>query len=43
MAAEKGLRDSRSMRTIAVVTLVFLPGTFVAVRHQKAVNSFCKL
>lgn len=31
-AAEEARRDSASMKTIAVVTLVFLPGTFVAVR-----------
>ncbi|KAF2099787.1 hypothetical protein NA57DRAFT_75292 [Rhizodiscina lignyota] len=30
LAAEEARRDSASMKTIAVVTLVFLPGTFVA-------------
>ncbi|KAF1959756.1 hypothetical protein CC80DRAFT_406463, partial [Byssothecium circinans] len=30
-AAEEARRDSASMKTVAVVTLVFLPGTFVAV------------
>ncbi|KAH7144415.1 hypothetical protein B0J13DRAFT_44321 [Dactylonectria estremocensis] len=30
ISAQEGLRDSRSMKTIAIVTLVFLPGTFVA-------------
>ncbi|KAF2264434.1 hypothetical protein CC78DRAFT_544193 [Lojkania enalia] len=29
-AAEEARRDSASMKTIAIVTLVFLPGTFVA-------------
>ncbi|KAF2012896.1 hypothetical protein BU24DRAFT_453211 [Aaosphaeria arxii CBS 175.79] len=32
LAAEEARRDSASMKTVAVVTLVFLPGTFVAVR-----------
>ncbi|OCL03571.1 hypothetical protein AOQ84DRAFT_302541 [Glonium stellatum] len=32
MAAEEARRDSASMRTLAVVALIFLPGTFVAVR-----------
>ncbi|KAH7138764.1 hypothetical protein B0J11DRAFT_23582 [Dendryphion nanum] len=30
LAAEEARRDSASMKTVAVVTLVFLPGTFVA-------------
>jgi hypothetical protein len=32
LIATEGKRDSSSMKTIAAVTMVFLPGTFVAVR-----------
>ena len=31
LAAEEARRDSASMKTIAIVTLVFLPGTSLAV------------
>lgn len=32
-------RDSSSMITIAAVTMVFLPGTFISVRHQLLLSS----
>jgi hypothetical protein len=31
--ARESKRDSRAMKAIAVLTMFFLPGTFVAVRH----------
>lgn len=33
-------RDSTSMKVIAMVTMIYLPGTFVAVRHRHVVRSF---
>jgi hypothetical protein len=32
--AEDALRDSTAMKTIAVMTLIFLPATFLCVRIQ---------
>jgi hypothetical protein len=31
--ANEALKDGRNMRRIAIITLIFLPATFVAVRH----------
>lgn len=34
--ATSAKRDSSSMKSIAVVTTLFLPGTFIAVSHHNA-------
>jgi hypothetical protein len=37
--AEAGKRDSSAMKAIAILTMAFLPGTFVAVRIRYHPNS----
>ena len=39
MITQAALRDSRTMKTIALMTLIFLPGTLVAVRHHCPSNT----
>ena len=43
LAAEEARRDSASMKTIAIVTLVFLPGTSLAVSFLTQDQSTYKL
>jgi hypothetical protein len=33
-------RDSTAMKTVAILTIAFLPGTFVAVRTTTSISAF---
>lgn len=38
--AEEGLSDSQAMKTLSIITILFLPGTFVATIFTTDIVSF---